>query len=72
MCVCVKYSAIVHGSGTVTYSSIGYISGAGHTRNTSAVRVPGVGAAKMNRLQDIGSWNISFVFKTREDIYCSF
>jgi hypothetical protein len=48
--VYVKRAAVMHGSFIVTYTLIGLISGARHMRKISAVRVPGVGAAKIKSI----------------------
>lgn len=40
----------MRGSGIITYTSIGYNSGARRMRKISAVRVPGVGAAKIKSI----------------------
>jgi len=40
----------MRGSVIINYTSIGYSSGARHMRKISAVRVPGVGAAKIKSI----------------------
>jgi hypothetical protein len=48
--VCGKHAAIMYGSRIVTYTAIGYISGARRMRKISAVRVAGVGAATIRSI----------------------
>jgi len=53
----------MRGSSIVTYTNIGCSSSARHTREISAVRVPGVGAAKIKSITRhfLDSWDISLV-----------